>query len=72
MKKARGSDRNEWGGRRPGAGRPPVPSSRRLSQVLNTRLGNREMKKLLREAQQAGLTPAAYAREVIQKHLVET
>ncbi len=57
------------GGRRAGAGRPPVAPTERLDATMLMRFRSDELDALRELAASAGTTVGVYCREVLRRHL---
>lgn len=57
------------GGRRHGAGRPPMPESRRRSASVSVALTCGEYEQLSRAAESSGVTLSDYLRRLLTRHL---
>ena len=57
------------GGKRAGAGRPPVAPAERLKATMLMRFRPDELEALRELAASAGMTVGVYSREVLRRHL---
>ena len=57
------------GGARPGAGRPPLPASKRRRGLFTVAMTDAELASLRRAAREAGVSLARYAADVLVRYV---
>jgi hypothetical protein len=58
-----------WGGKRPGAGRKKLPDAERHDVQLLIKMRPAEAEALRKLAEDAGVGPGVYVRELVRRHL---